>query len=132
VFELAAIAIVYTDTNGLFRRVNPAFCRLLGRSPTELVGRSFSSLTSPDDIAHSDALLRRLLADPVETSRFEKRYVRPDGDVVWVDMHIRCLTDPDGAVIGFLTQGVDITHLKHAEAALEVANRELEDGTFRR
>jgi diguanylate cyclase (GGDEF)-like protein/PAS domain S-box-containing protein len=126
VFDLAAIAIVFTDTSGLFQRVNPAFCRLLGRSPSELVGRSFGSVTSPDDVARSEAVLRRLLTGEVETSRFEKRYTRPDGTFIWVDMHIRCLTEPDGDVIGFLAQGVDIAHLKQAEAALEVANQELE------
>ena len=127
VFELAAIAMVVTDRSGCFRRVNPAFGQLLGRCPSELVGASFSSLTSPDDIGRSQAAMRDLLSKAVEVTRFEKRYLRPDGSLVWVDLNVRALTDSDGQVVGFLTQGVDITDGKRAHQAAEHHSRRLEE-----
>lgn len=79
VFELAAIGMVLTDRLGHLRRVNPAFCELLGRSSDELVGASFSSMTSPDDIATSQDAMSDLLTQAATTARFEKRCVGPDG-----------------------------------------------------
>jgi PAS domain-containing protein len=77
VFELAAVGMVITDSTGCFCRVNPAFSRLLGRGRDELVGTSFNSLTSPDDVARSNAVMRDLLTKVVDTVQFEKRYLRP-------------------------------------------------------
>ena len=117
-FEMAAGGMVITDTLGRFVRVNPAFARLLGRDPSELVGTPFYSLTSPDDMSASQNALVDLLAKVVETVHFEKRYLRPDGSRVWVDMNIRSLHGPGDEVIGFLAQASDITKRKAAEASL--------------
>jgi PAS domain S-box-containing protein len=118
VFELAAVGMVITDRNGRFRRANPAFAHLVGRSPEQLVGTPFSALTSPDDVGRSHTVMRDLMTKTVETARLEKRYLRPDGSLIWVDLSIRSLTDADGTVVGFLTQGVDITARKSVEAQL--------------
>ncbi len=127
VFELAAIAMVVTDRSGCFRRVNPAFGHLLGRCPDELVGLAFSSLTSPDDVVRSQQAMRDLLSKNVAFARFEKRYMRPDGSSVWVDLNVRALTEADGEVVGFLTQGVDITERKRADQVAQHHSRQLEE-----
>ena len=127
VFELAAVGMVITDSTGCFCRVNPAFSRLLGRGRDELVGTSFNSLTSPDDVARSNAVMRDLLTKVVDTVQFEKRYLRPDGSVLWVDLHVRSITAADGAVVEFLVQAVDITDKKRAEEAAERDRWRLEE-----
>ncbi len=116
--ELATIGMVVTDPSGCFLRVNSAFADLLGRSPVELIGVSLSAVTWSDDIARSEAVRRELLDGRIETARFEKRYIRPDGAPVWVDVNIRSLKGPDGQVTAFLTQTVDITRRKAADAEL--------------
>ncbi len=118
VFDMSSAGMVLTDRTGCFRRVNSAFARLVGRSVEDLLGQPFSSLTSPDDIAVSRAALKDLLDRTADTARFEKRYLRPDGTLVWVDMSIRSLLDPEGEVVGFLTQAVDISARKAAEIEL--------------
>ena len=125
VFELAAVGMVVTDRAGRFRRVNPVFAKLLGRSVAELEGASFSSLTSADDVNQSLTVMRELLARTTDTARFEKRYYRPDGSVVWVDLSIQSLIGPDGEVVCFLAQGSDVTGRKLAEEALETQCRRL-------
>ena len=139
VFELAAGGMVITDRAGYFRRVNPMFARLVGRERAELEGAPFSSLTSPDDVARSEAFLRRLVAGKAETARLEKRYFRPDGSVVCVELHIRSLTGANDEVAAFLVQFLDITDRKRAEEAaaldrwrLEEAQRVAGMGSFER
>jgi diguanylate cyclase (GGDEF)-like protein/PAS domain S-box-containing protein len=126
-FDLAAIGMVITDMTGHFRRVNPAFGRLLGRDPAALVGTPFVALTSPDDVAPSTGAMQDLVARRTETATFDKRYLHADGSSVWVEMNIRSLIGPDGRVAGFLTQAVDITARKRAQAAVEEERRRLDE-----
>jgi diguanylate cyclase (GGDEF)-like protein/PAS domain S-box-containing protein len=127
VFELAALGMVVTDATGHFRRVNPAFARLVGRSVSELVGMPFSALTSPEDIAPSTAVMRDMATRTIGPTTFDKRYVRPDGSSVWCEMSVRPLTGVDGTVAGFLTQAVDITARKQAEKAGEEERQRLDE-----
>ena len=126
-FELATVGMVLTDTSGRFQRVNPAFAALIGRGADALVGASFTSLTSPEDVDRSEAIMRRMLegASPVE--RFEKRYLLPGGRTVWIDMSVRALARLDGRVFGFMAQAVDITAHRAAEEAAERDHRLLLD-----
>ena len=118
VFELAAAGMVITDRTGRFRRVNRAFAQMLGRDAADLIGSSFGEITSPDDVTHSRAVMQKLLDKVITTARFEKRYLRGDGSPIWVDMSIRALVDQAGDVVGFLTQGSDISAQKAAEVDL--------------
>ena len=133
IFTMAAMGMVVTDMNGVFRRVNPAFALILGRSVEELVGVKFASLTNPEDLGHSQVVMRKLISGETDTARFEKRYLRPDGSQVWVDMNIRALPGPDGEVVALLTQVVDITDKKAAQAVVAeqaVLFRTISDGVF--
>jgi len=74
------MAIISADWRWL--EVNDALCRMLGRSRAELVGRSPAEATHPDDIGRSRAVVDRALGGAGH-QEFVKRYVRPDGEVVW-------------------------------------------------
>jgi len=118
VFDMAATGMVLTDCSGTFRRVNPTFARMLGRSVEELTGAPFSVLTSPDDVSKSQTIMKDLVAGNVETARLDKRYLRPDGSVIWVDMTCRALVGPTGKVEMILTQALDVTARMVAEEEL--------------
>ncbi len=127
VFESSVVGMVVTDATGRFRRVNAAFCDLVGRSRDALVATTFAALTSPDDVAPSKSVMRDLLGKVVETASFDKHYLRPDGTLVSVEMYIRALTDRRGEVVGFLTQAIDISARERAEAMVEAERRRLEE-----
>ena len=74
------MAIISSDWRWV--EVNDALCRMLGRSRGELVGRSPAEATHPDDIARSRDVVDRALGGAGHQD-FVKRYVRPDGEVVW-------------------------------------------------
>lgn len=127
IFEMAAVGTIVTDRTGCLRRVNPAFARLLGRDRGDLVSKSFSSLTSPDDVAVSLGVMQDLLNRTTDVAQFEKRYLQPDGSIVWAELHIRSIIDADGAVRGFLVQVIDITDRKLAEEFVERLHWQLEE-----
>src|SRR5208337_3514052 len=62
-FENAAVGIAHEDLAGRFLRFNKKFCAILGYGSEELVGKTLSDVTHPEDLAHDlakfDALTRR-------------------------------------------------------------------------
>ena len=74
------MAIISADWRWL--EVNDALCALLGRTRDELVGRTPAEVTHPDDIAVSRAVVDRGRSGTAQ-QEFVKRYVRPDGEIVW-------------------------------------------------
>ena len=50
-FENAAVGIAHEDLTGRFLHFNKTFCEILGYSPTELVGKTLSEVTHPEDLA---------------------------------------------------------------------------------
>ena len=74
------MAIISADWRWL--EVNDALCAMLGRTREELIGRTPAEATHPDDIAASRAVVDRARGGAAHQD-FVKRYVRPDGEVVW-------------------------------------------------
>ncbi len=115
-FAASAVGMALLDLHGRFTRVNRAFCDLLARPETDLVGRHFAEITHPDDIARSVAAWAALAAGEVASGHQEKRYLRPDGGPVWVDVIASVVRGRDGVPLHISTNVVDLTARKVAEA----------------
>lgn len=118
VFEGTPVGINLTDVRGRVLTTNHAFGRMLGYSQAELRAKTFDSITHPDDRERDRALFHELLGGKREFYRIEKRYVRPDGRIVWVRLSVSLIRDEAG--VAQFTVGVaeDITDRKAAETAL--------------
>jgi len=77
---------------GIIRSVDAAFCDMVRRPGSELVGRSYQVITVADDIAKSQQMLDGLVDRAVPT-RLRKRYHRPDGSVVEADLLVSRFDD---------------------------------------
>jgi len=95
--------------------VNRAFADLLGYAPEELRGKRWQELTHPADVAGDESALEPLLKGERESTTFEKRYVRKDGEVVWAHVSTSLRRDADGHPLYFFTTVVDITARKKSE-----------------
>jgi two-component system cell cycle sensor histidine kinase/response regulator CckA len=120
-FESSPTAMAILDIGRRIRLANLAMSRLLGRSPAELVGLTIYDVTHPDDLRESHARARTV--DAGGAVDWEKRYVRPDGTIVWGHVTANSWRGPDDAhwVLAVIQ---DVTNRKHAESAL--AEREAE------
>jgi PAS domain S-box-containing protein len=123
-FELAAAGIAHI-VDGRFTRVNRSLCEILGRSEAELIGASVRELSHPDDRELATPVLQRVYAGGTEPARFEKRYLRADGGVVWVEGVIALVKNEAGAPLYLIAIFDDVTERKEAEAALAAAHEEL-------
>ncbi|HEX8530780.1 MAG TPA: PAS domain S-box protein, partial [Cytophagales bacterium] len=123
-FEFAPIGMALVDAQGHFLRVNKSYCQLLGYAPDELLQRTFTDITHPDDLALSIDHRKRLLAGEVDTYRLEKRYLTRAGDPVWVSLSVSLVRHPDGSPHHTVAQVIDITESRAAAEALRRSERE--------
>ena len=114
----SAIAMCLVAPDGTFETVNAALCEFLGRDEPTLVATSWQTLTHPDDVEADLALVADVLAGRIDNYFLRKRFIRPDGSVVWGDLSVSCVRDEHGDVRHFVTQIVDVTAQLEAEQAL--------------
>src|SRR5215212_5523618 len=117
-FENAPIGMALVHPDGSFLLGNHALCVMLGYSEEELLGTTFQEITHPDDLEDDLAQLRRALGGELATYALEKRYIRRDGQTIWVRLISSLLRDEAGAARYFIAQIEDITERRAAEIAL--------------
>lgn len=121
-FERAPIGLAVTAGTTKFVRVNPSFCRFLGYSKQELLGKTVREITYPDDWTTSEEFIRKYCLTKTPTKPFEKRYRHKNGQAVWGEVSLFDISDGRHAALCTMAQVVDITERKQAEESLRLAN----------
>ncbi|MEY2506623.1 MAG: hypothetical protein QOH01_952 [Verrucomicrobiota bacterium] len=112
-------AICVIDADGMFVLVNPAGVRLAGRPEDELIGSSLADTYLPDERHLLEHRIEKLKAEG--SFRFERKFVRANGEVIPVEVTLTALR-------GRYYQSIirDISQRKRREALLAGENRVLE------
>lgn len=121
IFENAGVGIAQVALDGTFLHINDTFCRIAGYSREELlnVKKTFQAITFPDDL-DSDVHSLKQLVDGLGTHYdLEKRYVRKDGSIAWVQLSVSLLKDANDQPVGLIGAVQDITKLKTLQQELE-------------
>ena len=119
--ELSVDLIGTASFDGFFKRLTPAWTRLLGYSHAELLARPFLEFFHPDD---HDAIATRaaaLVELGGELRQFQNRMRCRDGSYRWLEWDVRA--DADARL--FILAGRDISERKQAEEREELRSREL-------
>ena len=122
IFDLAAVGTGMVDSHGRFLRVNEQLCKMTGFTPEELLGKTVADITHPDDRPRDRELLQPLLAGHGERWSVEKRYLRRDGEVVWVLVNGTIVHGIGGEGTHFVAHAADITDRRRADDALREAS----------
>ena len=125
IFEDGPMGVAVVDLQQHFVKVNTSLCHMLGSSAEELIGKSTLEITYPDDVEHDNEVVNELRAGAVR-SAFEKRYVRKDGELVWVNLTAAIIRNKEGQPHHYVTMVKDVTERKHAEETLQERTRQLE------
>jgi PAS domain S-box-containing protein len=117
-FENAPVGMVIVSQEKILKKINPAFQRLVGYSEKEIVGHTYAFYTHPDDLQQNLLVTEQFLRGEIASYALEKRYVRKDGEVIWVNVNVSPLRlpgEPDRMLLAIVE---DITDRKRAESAL--------------
>ena len=87
---LDAVCMVQADSRIVF--VSPAFERIFGYAPAEVVGRRMLDLVHPDDLAVTQSQAQNIMEGDLQL-QFENRYVRKDGSIAHISWTARWLPD---------------------------------------
>jgi PAS domain S-box-containing protein len=116
--EYIPIGIVETSPDGKYRDVNEEFCRILGYTREELLQCGIKDFTHEDDFSIDIKLHHQLVAGEIPFYKLEKRFVRKDGQIVWVELTRSCVRNRLGKAVYVVGMVLDITERHRAEEAL--------------
>jgi len=125
IFEQAAAGIAMVGLDGAWLRFNAKLCSILGRTPQTLQGITFQDITHPDDLSLDLRHVQELLDGLADQYTMDKRYMRPDGGVVWAQLTV-ALVRRNGLPRYFIAVIDDISERKRAEASLATLRADLE------
>jgi PAS domain S-box-containing protein len=117
-FEYAASGMAITDLQGCFQQTNPAYLEIVGRTQRELDSESILSITHQEDREKCRNHLDSLVSGATKSFVLDKRYVRPDGDTIWVRNSFSLLRDERGQPSHIILICNDITEHRRAERLL--------------
>ncbi len=117
-FEQAAVGLSHVAPDGKWLWVNQKLCDIVGYTREELLNKNFRELTYPEDLAADLEFLDDLMAGKRQTYELEKRYIRKDGSIIWIQLNVSLLRDAAGNAKYIISVVEDITERKRAEEAI--------------
>ena len=131
-FEEAALGMAHVGLDGRWLRINRKLCEIVGYTREELLYMTFQDITYPEDLEEDMKHVKELLEGQVQRYSVEKRYIRKDGSLVWVNLTASLLRDAEGTPLYFISVIEDISARKQMEGALTRSYNELESQVAQR
>lgn len=123
-FERALVGKAIADpATGRYLKVNQAFAAMTGYSPEELCQMTSVDITHPDDRELDLEGFKPVQAGETDRWQIEKRYIKKDGSVIWVNVSGSNIHFNDGRPDRTIAIIQDITERKRAEVALQKSER---------
>jgi PAS domain S-box-containing protein len=120
IYEQAPTGIAVLDSlSGQFIQLNQKYCEITGYSQEEMLNQTFQNITHPDDLQADLDYMQQLLTGQIRTFQMEKRYIRKDGEIIWVNLTCVPLWLEPNEHRQHIAMVQDITHRKQAEKALQ-------------
>ncbi|MFH2039762.1 MAG: PAS domain S-box protein, partial [Chloroflexota bacterium] len=120
-FEQAAVGIAHVTPDGQWLQVNQKLCNIIGFSKEELLQKKFQDITFPEDLDSDLKYANQLLDGEIPTYSTEKRFIRKDGSIVWIDLTVSILHHASGKPRYFIPVFKDINKRKQVAEELRTA-----------
>ena len=126
VFDQASVGVALLDAQGHWLKVNRSLCQITGYTEAELLRTDFQTITHPEDLARDVDLAHQVLAGEIPGYQMEKRYVRKNGSLVWVLLHVSRIEATADSPAYFVSVVEDISARKAAELRMQSLQSSLE------
>lgn len=114
-FELGLIGMAIVDSDKKWIEINNKFCEIIGYSRKEIEKMTWVDFTHPDDIDKNNILFDQMLAGKLDSYTMDKRYIRKNGEVVYVSILTGCTRNNGGSLDYQTAHIMDITDRVKAE-----------------
>ena len=115
------------DLDGRLTYVNPAFCKMVGFPPEQLLARPPPMpYWAPEAIEMYQARFASILEGSVPSNGYETFYLRANGERFPVLIHESPLVDEHGKQTGWMSSILDISELKHAQELTRAQQEKLD------
>lgn len=108
-FNNSILGIVIVSTDNLFIRANKKYCDILGYSEEELHGRPWTDFTYHEDFESEAILINQMLLGETEGYEKNKRLLKKDGSLAYVNISVSCFRNPDKSIYYIIAYIFDIT-----------------------
>jgi PAS domain S-box-containing protein len=114
-FEQAAIGIAHLTLAEEWISVNQRYCEITGYSRAEILELNVADLTHPADVPSTRELIARICSGELPEDKLEKRYVRKNGDIIWVHLTMSVVRSTNGDPLYLVAFLEDITERREAQ-----------------
>ncbi|MBF0187707.1 MAG: PAS domain S-box protein [Magnetococcales bacterium] len=118
-FDLGLIGMAITSLEKGWVQYNDRLCEILGQTRASMQKVSWSDITHPDDVEKDLTQFNRVLAGEIDGYTLDKRFLKPDGTLVYASISAKAILNPDGTIDHFVALVQDITERKRAEETRE-------------
>jgi PAS domain S-box-containing protein len=122
-FEQAAVGVAHVQPDGRYLLVNQKMCDILGYTREDLLGKTFLEITHPYDLTPNLENVRKVLTDEIKNFSMEKRCIRKNGSLIWVNLTVSLVRDLQGSPVYFISVVEDISEHKKLEEQLFQAQK---------
>lgn len=116
-FNQSAVGMALSSLEGVWLKANPGLQQLLGYRESEMLSRTWQTMTHPEDLPRELPLFQALLDGQHQHYRLEKRMLRADGTLCWVQLSVT-LCKSRTAAPHLIAVFADLTERKQAEEKL--------------
>jgi PAS domain S-box-containing protein len=115
IFEEGPLGLALVGRDYRFVKVNSALCKMVGYSEEVLLQMSFTDITHPDDLGDDVELAKRLFRREIPSYRMQKRYMKKNGEIIWINLTASSILDHDGEPLYGLAMIENITEVKRTQ-----------------
>jgi PAS domain S-box-containing protein len=126
-FELGLVGMGITGSDQKWLEVNEYLCDLLGYSRQELLAKSWSEITHPDDLPMNLVFWDVMVEGKTPGYQMEKRFICKDGGTIVANVSVRSVRDEEGKLKYNMALVEDITERKSAEERLRASEAMLKE-----
>ena len=126
--DIAEVILLGLDRNGYIDLINPKGCRVIGYEQQALIGKDWFQICVPEMERESVfSVFRQIVSGAIDFPKyFENHVLNRSGEQRLIAWHNAPLRDTNGAIIGTLSSGQDITEQRRIEETLRKLSQAVE------
>ena len=121
IFDQSSVGLLMVGLEKRILSCNSAFCNFLGYSEEELIGKTITDVTHPEDVELGMKELKLIAENKRESYTTEKRHLTKEGKIVWGEVSICLVRDINNKPLYFLPIIQNITKRKKADLEIQAS-----------